>query len=242
MPTTKTKHLLGVKFQYCDIVKIQLLSEEGATLKSFLWLISCSGLFSEARFLHKTISQTFTLLSANESELLQAITTALAPIPKLICRVRHWLIRKQRLSVGSGPQCLCCWPSQGAGFSWLLLCAVSKHRDKCMERRTPGLATDSATSSQQAGCGGSYEKFRQEDYYEFMAIVGYRVRACLNQNKPKKPQLPPPTAKVLPPSEYIPSVGDFLIVPGEDTRPRQTLIHSHTTSARWSGFLGRIRV
>lgn len=83
MPTTKTKHLLGVKFQYCDIVKIQLLSEEGATLKSFLRLISCSGLFSEERFLHKTISQTFTLLSADESELLQAMTTALAPIPKL---------------------------------------------------------------------------------------------------------------------------------------------------------------
>lgn len=86
MPTTKTKHLLGVKFQYCDIVKIQLLSEEGATLKSFLRLISCSGLFSEARFLHKTISQTFTLLSADESELLQAMTTALAPIPKLYLR------------------------------------------------------------------------------------------------------------------------------------------------------------
>lgn len=67
-----------------------------------------------------------------------------------------------------------------------------------MERLTPGLATDSATSSQQAGCGGSYEKFRQEDYYEFMAIVGYRVRPCLNQNKPKKPQHTPPTAKVLP--------------------------------------------
>lgn len=83
MPTTKTKHLLGVKFQYCDIVKIQLLSEEGATLKSFLRLISCSGLFSEARLLHKTISQTFTLLSADGSELLQAMTTALAPIPKL---------------------------------------------------------------------------------------------------------------------------------------------------------------
>lgn len=57
--------------------------------------------FQKPDFLHKTISQTFTLLSANESELLQAITTALAPIPKLICRVWHWLIRKQCLSVGS---------------------------------------------------------------------------------------------------------------------------------------------
>lgn len=131
---------------YCkdQIIGFRWCKSEGrkTTLKPFPWLISYSSFFSEARFLHKTISQTFTLLykwvwvasGHNDSP---------SSCPKAYLQNMAFALQKAMPVYGL---CLCCWLSQGAGFSLLLLWAVIKHKDKSMERQAPGLAADSAPS------------------------------------------------------------------------------------------------